>query len=261
MGATLLEGLVGDAAISRKVSGTASYWVAESGAVTASDAVFDQVVLTPKTVGALTTVSRKMILQSSPAIEQILKQDLADALGGAIDLAAINGSGASNQPKGILKTTGIGDVAGGTNGGIPTWPNVVNILGAVADSNADTGAMAFLTNSKVRSKLLTVEKASGTARFVWEYDAKGQGIMAGIRAEVSNNIPSNLSKGTGSNLSAIICGNFRDLLIGSWGVLEVMSDPYTNFSSGDVQLRALMDIDINVRHAASFAAMQDAITT
>ena len=83
--------------------------------------------------------------------------------------------------------------------------------------------------------------------------------IAGRRFEVSNNVPSNLTKGTGSNLSAVIHGNFADLLIGLYGTLEILVDPYTDFAKGMKGIRALQSIDIAVRHAESFAVMQDAI--
>ena len=59
-----------------------------------------------------------MSLQSTPDIEQLIRADVA-LLADAIDTAAINGGGGSNQPAGILNTTGIGSVAGGTNGLAP----------------------------------------------------------------------------------------------------------------------------------------------
>ena len=87
----------------------------------------------------------------------------------------------------------------------------------------------------------------------------GRTQIAGRRFEVSNNVPSNLTKGTGTNLSAVIYGNFADLLIGMFGQLEILVDPYTDFAKGTVVVRALQSIDIAVRHAESFAAMQDVI--
>ena len=77
--------------------------------------------------------------------------------------------------------------------------------------------------------------------------------------ETGNNVPSNLTKGSGSNLSAVIYGNFADLLIGLYGTLEILVDPYTDFAKGTTGVRALQTIDIAVRHAESFAAMKDAI--
>lgn len=256
LGAQFLTGLVGQIAIPRQTSGATAYWVAENGAPTESQQAFDQVTMTPKTVGAFTDVSRKLLLQSSIDVEGFVRNDLATVLALAIDLAAINGSGASNQPTGILQVSGIGSVAGGTNGLIPTWGNIVDLESAVAVANADVGSLGYLTNAKVRGKLKQVSKVSGQNGFIWDGD-----MVNGYATGVSNQVPSNLTKGTASGIcSAIIFGNFADLIIGQWGTLDLMVDPYTGSTAGTVRVVALQDIDIAVRHAESFAAMKDALT-
>ena len=117
---------------------------------------------------------------------------------------------------------------------------------------------------KVRGKLKTTEKAASTAQFIWGDGPSGDpafGSLNGYRAGVSNQVPSNLTKGTGTNLSAILFGNWADLFIGMWGVLEILPNPYgTGFAAGDIQIRALQTVDIAVRHPESFSAMTDAIT-
>jgi len=228
---------------------------------TESQPAFDQVSLTPNTVGGFTDYTRKMLLQSTPDIEFLVRSDLATTVATEIDRVAINGSGTGAEPTGILNTSGIGSVAGGTNGAAPTWANIVDLESAVANSNADVAALGYLTNSKVRGKLKQTEKASSTGQFVWGGDTAepGLGLLNGYQAGVSNNVPSNLSKGTGTNLSAIIFGNFADLLIGQWGILDLLVDPYTFSSTGTVRVVALQDVDVSVRHAESFAAMLDAI--
>ena len=87
----------------------------------------------------------------------------------------------------------------------------------------------------------------------------GRSQIAGRRFEVSNNVPSSLTKGSGSNLSAVISRNVADLLIGLYGTMEILVDIYTDFAKGTTGVRALQSIDIAVRHAESFAAMKDAI--
>lgn len=256
MGSTMLTGLVGNIAIPRQTGGATAYWVAESGAPTESAAAFDQVTMSPKTVGAFSDISRKLLLQSSIDIEGFVRRDLATVLGLAIDLAGINGSGASNQPTGVLNTSGIGSVAGGTDGLAPTFAHIVELETDVAAANADIGSLGYLTNTKVRGKLKTTEKASNTAQFVWQ-----GGELNGYRAKVSNQVPSNLTKGTSSGVcSAIIFGNWADLIIGMWGGLDLMVDPYTGSTSGTVRVVALQDVDVAVRHAESFSAMKDALT-
>lgn len=266
LGATVLTDLSGNVAIPRQTAASTAYWVAEGGAPTESDQAFDQVTLTPHTAGAFTDYTRRLLLQSSIDVEAFVRLDLATRITTGIDLAAINGSGSSNQPRGILNTSGIGSVAGGTNGAAPTLANIVALESAVAAANADVGSLAYLTNAKVRGKLKTVDvSAAGAGKFLWG-DAPtvqpGIGNLNGYRAGVSNQVPSNLVKGTsGAVCSAIIFGNWADLLIGMWSGLDVLVDPYSNSTTGTVRVVAFQDIDIALRQAASFAAMVDALTS
>lgn len=256
LGAQFMGGLVGNIAIPRQTGGATAYWVAESGAPTESHAAFDQVAMSPKTVGAYSDISRKLLLQSSIDVEAFVRNDLATVLALAIDLAAINGQGASNEPKGVLKVSGIGSVAGGTNGLAPTWGNIVDLESQVAVANADVGSMGYLTNAKVRGKLKTSSKVSGQNGFIWE-----DGSVNGYNAVVSNQVPSNLTKGSAAGVcSAIVFGNWADLIVGQWGTLDLMVDPYSGSTSGTVRVVALQDVDIAVRNAVSFAAMLDALT-
>lgn len=256
LGAQFMGGLVGNIAIPRQTGGATAYWVAESGAPTESQAAFDQVAMSPKTVGAYSDISRKLLLQSSIDVEAFVRNDLATVLALAIDLAAINGQGASNEPKGVLKVSGIGSVAGGTNGLVPTWGNIVDLESQVAVANADVGSMGYLTNAKVRGKLKTSSKVSGQNGFIWE-----DGSVNGYNAAVSNQVPSNLTKGSAAGVcSAIVFGNWADLIVGQWGTLDLMVDPYSGSTSGTVRVVALQDVDIAVRNAVSFAAMLDALT-
>jgi len=254
-GATVLSGLVGDIAIPKQSGGATAYWVAEGGAPTESAQALGQLSLKPKTVGAFTDISRKLLLQSSIDVEAFVRNDLAAVLALAIDDVAIEGGG-TNQPTGILKTTGIGDVDGGANGAAPDWADIVDLETAVAVDNADVGTLAYMTNPKVRGVLKSTEKATGTAQFIWE---GGEFPLNGYRAYVTNQVPSDLEDGTGTGLSAIIFGNWADLIIAMWGGLDIMVDPYSNSTSGTVRVVALQDVDIGLRHPESFAAMQDAI--
>ncbi len=257
--ATVLSGLNGNVAIPRQTSGATAYWVAEAGAPTESQQAFDQVTLTPKTLGGYTDFSRRLMLQSSIDVEAMVRRDLATVLALELDRAALHGSGSSNQPTGVAATAGIGSVAGGTNGLAPAWSHIVALETEVAIDNADIGALMYVTNAKVRGKLKTVEKASSTAQFVW---TDGDTPLNGYRSLTTNQVSSTLTKGTSSGVcSAIFFGNWADLLIGMWGGLDLLVDPYTSSTTGTVRVTALQDVDVAVRHPESFAAMLDALTT
>ena len=263
LGATILSGLIGDIAIPKQTGGATAYWVGESVDPTESQQAFKQLGMTPKSVGAYTDISRKLLNQASLDVELFVRSDLATVLALALDLAAINGSGAAGEPLGILQTTGIGDVPGGTNGAAPTWPLIVNLWKEVSKDNAAFGTLAYLTNSDAIGKLLTVDKASGAAQFIVTGfpDANGITAIAGARAGISNQVPNDLTKGSGTNLSAIIFGNWADLIIAEWGALDVLVDPFTGGLAGTLRIRVLQDVDVAIRHAESFAAMQDVITS
>ena len=259
LGTQMLTGLQGNIAIPRATGGATAYWVAESGSPTESQAAFDQVTMSGKTVGAFSDISRKLLLQSSIDVEGYVRNDLATVLALAIDSAAIEGTGSSNQPTGILNTSGIGSIAGGTNGAAPSYANIVGLETEVAQDNADIGSLSYLTNTKVRGKL----KQTYTNSTYGEIPVFGaDGTMNGYNVAVTNQVPSNLTKCTASGVcSAIIFGNFADLIVGMWGSLDLMVDPYTASTSGTVRVVALQDLDIAVRHPESFAAMKDALTT
>jgi HK97 family phage major capsid protein len=256
MGARALNGLVGNVNIPRQTGTTTPGWVAQAGAATESDSTFAVVALSPKTAHSMQDVTRDLLLQGTPAVEGLIRADLIDSMAVQLDFSALHGTGASNQPTGLAATAGIGAEAGGTNGAAPTWDNLVNLETLVANNNAAQGSVGYLTNTRVRGRLKTVSKVSGQNGFVWEDG------MNGYQAEVTNAVPSNLVKGSsGAVCSAIIFGNFSDLIMGMWGGLELMVNPYTNAAQGGVIVHAFQDVDLAVRNAESFAAMLDALRT
>jgi len=259
LGATVLDGLIGTVDIPRQTGSSTAQWVAEDGSLTETDATFDDVTLSPKTVGAMTSYSRRTLLNASPSIEQIVRNDLAQIIAGAIDEKAIAGDGFSNTPTGILSTSGIGSVAMGTDGGAPTWQAVLDLIAELDNGNAE--GRAFLTNPKV------VKKARGTVR-VASTDSvmiqENPNELAGYPLASTNAVPSDLTKGTAAAVcSALIYGNFSDLLIGYWSGVDLLVNPYetTAYAKGRVLVRAMRDLDVQVRHAESFAAIKDLTTT
>jgi HK97 family phage major capsid protein len=266
-GATILTGLVGNVDVPRQASVTNTYWVTESQAITEAEATFDKISMKPKTIGALSKMSRNMLLQSTPAIEMLIRSDLVAQLALGIDLAAISGSGLSGQPTGIVNTAGISTIAGGTNGAPVLIDHLLALESALNAANAPMGSRAYLFNAKTTAALKAL--TSSTGQYLWTTDAPGQrsgtpGSVNGYPALVTNQLRSNLTKGTASGIcSELVLGAWSDLVFGEWGTLEVVVNPYdsTGFPAGDVLIRAMQSVDIGVRHPASFAIMSDALTS
>lgn len=263
-GAEVISGLQGNVAIPRLSGGTQIQWVPENTAPTEGAPTFGlDISLTPKTAAGWVDIGRRLMLQTGGDIQSLIARDLRAGIATAMDLAAIAGTGTSNQPRGILNTVGIGSVAGGTNGAAPTYDNCVDLEAAVANQNTLLERPAFVTNSRVRAKLEKTQMFGGTNGVpVWRSD-RGGDVLKGRSAYVTNNVPSNLTKGTSTGVcSAIIFGNWSDLLIGVWGAgVTLLVDPYSNSTIGGLRLVILVDCDVAVRYATSFSAMLDALTT
>jgi len=259
-GVTMLSGLVGDIPIPRQ---TAASQVAEKAETTAGDETtptVDQVVLTPKLIKGWVEYSRQLMNQSSIDIEAFVRNDLARALSTRIDLQSLHGTGVAPFIKGLAATSGIGSVAGGTNGLIPTWANIVGLETEVAIDNADLGSLAYVTNAKVRGILKATPKVAGNPAFIWNENA-GDTPLNGYPALVSNLVSSTLTKGTAAGIcSAIFFGNWADMMIGLWGALDILVNPYAKDKEGMIRVNLFQMADMQVRHAESFSAMLDALT-
>ena len=266
LGAKMLSGLVGNLAVPRQGAASVAYWVTEGSSVTEDESMtFDLMSLTPKTIGARSQITRQMLQQSTPDIEMLVRDDFANVLALGIDLAALNGSGSSGQPRGIINQSGIGSVVGGTNGATITIDHMIDLETAVATANAAEGTLNYVANAKTVGKLK--KSVSSTGQYLWTNAPAGgrsatPGEINGYNVARTNQLPSNLTKGSSSGVcSAVVFGNFSDLVIGEWGVLEILPNPYgAGFNAGSVDIRALQTVDVNVRRAASFAAMTDALT-
>lgn len=264
LGITILRDLNGNVAIPSQTGAATGYWVSEGNAPTESQQTIGQMPLTPKTVGAFTDFTRRLLLQSSIDVELFVRMDLARVLALEIQNGAFNGTGSSNQPYGLFNIAGIGSLALGINGGAPDYNMAVDMESGLANSNADVGNLAYVTNTKVRGKLRkTQEFASTNGKPVWTSGReRGIGDVLGYDAYVTNTVPSNLTKGSSSGVcSAAAFGNWSDFVMGMWGGLDVMLDPYASSTSGGRRVIALQDLDFNVRNVGSFVAVKDILTT
>ena len=245
-GARILNGLQSDVKIPKKATASSAAWLATEGAnVAESEPTFSQISLSPKDLGAFTEVTRRMIQQSTLDIEALIRDDLAQSIATAMDLAALAGTGSSGQPTGIKTTSGINTVSfGAAIDLIPTFAQVVQMETEVAADNALQGNLAYILPASMYGALKTVEKAANTAQFVIEPG----GTMNGYKAIVSNQCTA----------GDLYFGNFSDLLVGMWGGLDILVDPYTNSKSGTILIRAIQSMDVAVRHPVSFCLGQDA---
>lgn len=240
MGARRLSGLQGSVTIPRQSAGATAVWLAnEASTLTESQQTFVQLALTPKNVGAYTEISRQLLLQSSPGAEGIVTDDLAQVVAVAADLAALNGSGASGQPTGLIGTAGIGAVTGTSLAAA----GIIEFQTDVASANVQPVRPGYVTTPAVAGLLMVRPElpSTGTTR-LWQGNV-WDGSMFGLAAMTSNQMPA----------ANMLFGDWQELVIAEWGVLEIEVNPYANFQAGIIGVRAIYSIDIGVRRPFAFS--------
>ena len=258
MGARVLSGLSGNVLFPRQITANTWTWEGEnpSTAKAPTAATLDSFTLSPKTGMGNAPYSKQFLAQSAFGVEQFIREDLAQTAALGIDVAAINGSGASNQPTGVMNISGVETEVMGTNGANLAWSNIVSYETKQATNNAARGRLAFLTTPGVRGKLKTTLKntVSGSD-YIW--GATGQ--LNGYDSYATNQVPSNLTKGTSTTIChGVIFGNWQELIVATWGdALDITVDPYYYADQGMIRVITMAMVDINARHPKSFVVTKD----
>jgi HK97 family phage major capsid protein len=263
LGVQRLSGLVGNLDLPTASTVPSAGWNTENGTATEKSPAFSKITFSPKRLAAYISVSNQLMLQSSNSIDGYVRNWLLNAMAQSLETAAIKGGG-TNEPTGIIANSNVNVVyAGGAssnstnaNGIAPVWADVVNLMKAVENSNAM--GYAYLTNPKVKAALQTIPRqASGVeGNFIWP---AGGTELNGYPVATTTLVPSNLSKGTSSTLSAMIYGAFDMMAVANWGGLELTVDPFSGATAGltNVVLNAYMDV--NLLQPTAFAVCKDIV--
>ncbi len=236
-GATTLNGLVGDVSIPREEA-IPFEWLAQGANATVVDYSTDAVTMSPTTTAGHSSITRRLMKQSSPDADLIIRNNLTRGAGVEIDKQSLQGTGASDLPLGIRNQSGVGTVTIST--GALTWPQAVTFEETVElAGNMLIDGGSYVMHPTMKRIAKTTSKDPGSGQFIW-----ADGMV--------NGYPAFSTAHAGATADGIIFGNFSNLLIGFWGVLDLMTDIYTNAASGGVVIRAFQDVDVAVRRGQAF---------
>jgi HK97 family phage major capsid protein len=245
LGARLLTGLVGNLALPRQDTSGGAQWADDNpGADYAqTNLTLSQVPLRPRLLVSATTFTRQLLIQSTPSVDEIVAEDMAQASAVALDLAAVHGSGTGNEPLGLYNVDEVAEVD--FSGAGPTMEKVVEMETAVATRDGETNpeTAGYLTTPEVRERAKLTEEASGARLWL-------DGTMNDHRAEATNQLSKEL--GAGSDEHAMVYGIWSEMVIGEWGAIEVLANPYTLATKGLVQVTGFYLADVAPRHPESF---------
>ena len=252
LGAKFLTGLVGDVEFPVNKGGITASWKGEVAAGDTSKNEYASKTMSPKRLVSVVPVSIQNLIQSSIDLEAYTRNEIQSVMANALDIAAINGSGSSGVPKGILNDTDVPVIALGTNGAALDWATIVALETKIFVENANASRMGYLINPTTKGKLKVTKHSAGDLNYLMASDNTINGYEVGV----SNLVPGNLTKGDGTNLSAAIFGDWSQLLIGQWGFVDLVLDKSTA-ASGYYNIIVNGFYDVMVRQPKAFAAVKD----
>ncbi len=262
MGARVLTGLQGTVILPKLTTASALTVKTEGQAYATSTPVFGQVTLSPKIVPGLVRFSKLLAVQSSPAVEQLVRDDLVKQINTEVDRQCLHGAGSGGEATGIDATTSVNLIATVEAGAAPSYTLAVSLETELAQDNADVGNLGYLTNSKVRGKLKeTLENTVAGANYVWRINPAnptGLAMVNGYAAGCTNQVKSSYTIGSLQGSSAMFFGNWNDLLLGYFGGgIDLTVDPYS--VPGWINLHGQQYFDVAVRHPQSFSLIKHLI--
>lgn len=240
MGVQRLGGLRGNLTIPKMTAGNTAYWLSdETTAITESQPTIGQLSLSPKNVAALTELSHQLLSQSSPDAENLVMQSIARDIGLAVDVGIIRGSGSAGQPTGIVNTASIGAFTGTSLAS----PGILDAQADVAAANALMPGCGYVTTPAVAALLMQRPElpSTGTDR-LWKGNMM-QGTLFDLPAMSSAQMAS----------ATALFGWWQSVILAEWGVLELMINPFSDFTRGLSAVRGWYTCDVGVRYAGAWS--------
>jgi predicted phage gp36 major capsid-like protein len=259
LGATLMSDLVGGPWRLPRATGTGGAgWQTETAAATNAEASFDQVTLTPSRISSNSIVSKQLVAQSQPDIEQFLIDELGQAIATEVDRVVLNGSGVAPTPTGILAlpVNAAGQYLYSSRspnvvfGGAASWATVLQFE-ATLDGGAQVhndSTYGWCAAPDVRTKWMQVPKVATFPEFLWSQpDSEVDGRVAGRKAVSSSQMP------TGT----VIFGRWSDAMIASWAGVEILVNPFVRAVQAEFLITMNLFVAVAFKYSSAFVSSSD----
>ena len=250
-------------------------WLSPNATITDTNVTTGALTLIAKRAAALIKVPNDLIRYARPTAEALLRNSLAQRAALTEDLAFLEGSGGTIVPQGIInyalsvnntptrdKITLHNATTAGANGDTLEVEDVLKMMGLVEEAPDPFGPNAWIMRplmftglASARADAVSAADKKGPFLFPVTRGALGgavEKVLAGLPVLTSTQVSKTRAKGTGSNLTYILCGNFREAVIGRVGAIELAASTDAGFTADQVWVRGIIRVDFGLRHPESF---------
>ena len=254
VGMRTLSGLTGNVILPRLEAPSTGYSLSEIQAITNSQQTLGQLTATPHRVGVRVPYSKQLVFQSSPDIENLIRDDMMKVLALKWDYLGINGQGANSEPNGLFNQNGIGTV---TFGGAPTYIKIILFETIIRQLNV-MDKLAYVSTSSAKGDMKGIAEAltgattiGGSQNAIWKgigQDGEEDGRVNGWPAIDSQQIPNN----------QMLVAAFEHFVHCLWAGLDIVVDYYTQAANAEVVVNMNTWGDFLLRHPQAVCVSTDA---
>ena len=246
-GAQVIAGLRANYARAKILTAPTVQSLGETAPVTATDILAAQDDLKPCRISAQIIISKQLALQGGPLADRAIRKTMVDALTTALDSAFLFGQG-RDQPLGIFETAGVQSFL---FGGPASWTAIVGAEEALASCNMDLFRLGWATSPQSRARWKQIPKIVGSTTPMFIVGDNGKAGEYEVRGSTQL---------SGTN-QAILAGwdTLETLFWGPpGGALEILVDPITKSSTGEIAFTGLLYANIHVPYPQAVTISADA---
>jgi len=256
LGITVMTGLRGDVQWPRHTTDVGFSWETETSNVDESVPAYDNIKLQAKRTGMYVDVTSQMMLQSSFVLEQHLRNIITRRYELTVDDAVLVGGG-SNEPVGIFNYSGVNVLSLGSGSqNNMTYAALISMIRDVKTANSRVGGAGFVTNASGEFALANTPKQTNGVEGNFIYDFTGR--LIGRPLFTSEVVPSDFSEGGQTDLCGIIYSDYwQGAILGTWGGLDILFDPYTQALAGTKRFVVNAFMDVEIEQPKEFSICKD----
>jgi len=230
-----------------------SAFVGEQDASTEVDVSTRRPIATAKALRTKTAITWQMMAAAGSQVDQLAMTSMSRAESNTINKAMLIG-GAANENIGVLADSDVPTISLGANGGLFDFNAAIDVQTSIHDNDASAmGSHGYVTTPGARGKAQKTRIEAGQTDKLWNYNTPN--LLMGLPAEFTSLMPSDGTKGTGTNLHALIYGAWAQLHVCNWQVREIFIDKVTD--DHQMWLKMISFWDAVVANPKAFAKILD----
>lgn len=236
-----------------KIAGLATIptaaWRSEHGAVATSEPTFNSLTITPRSLAFQFKISRELLQDSTPGLNQALLTAISQAFAKELDRAGLRGSGTAPEIRGLLNISGVHavDMALPDGATLSNYAKFINAARLIKQADAPAPKAAIMSPREDETIALFADTTGQPLR--------RPEALADWSFHTTSQIPTNLTVGASTDCSEIYIGDFSlfTFFMREGVSVQVLKELYAG--TGEIGFLCHTRVDVAAMYPKAFAVI------